>query len=114
MDVGFADGADGAGEDDLETTACTDVPGGGAPLTTWSSFEPDMNSVKLAGGSSLSLLASIEFPNELAWSLAHEKGRVCRPVNYHVARVLLCWMHGSAGRVTVTGVFHLTRLKEGN
>ncbi len=32
----------GAGEDDLETTVGTEVPGGGAPLTIWSSLEPDM------------------------------------------------------------------------
>lgn len=32
----------GAGEDDLETTIGTEVPGGGAPLTIWSSLEPDM------------------------------------------------------------------------
>ena len=31
----------GAGEDDLETTL-EEVPGGGAPLTIWSSFEADM------------------------------------------------------------------------
>lgn len=34
--------SDGAGEDDLETTVGTDVPGGGAPLTIWSSLEPDI------------------------------------------------------------------------
>ena len=34
--------ANGAGEDDLETTEGTEVPGGGAPLTIWSSLEPDM------------------------------------------------------------------------
>lgn len=34
--------SDGAGEDDLETTVGTEVPGGGAPLTIWSSLEPDI------------------------------------------------------------------------
>ena len=34
--------SDGAGEDDLETMVGTEVPGGGAPLTIWSSLEPDM------------------------------------------------------------------------
>ena len=34
--------SDGAGEDDLEMTAGIEVPGRGAPLTIWSSLEPDM------------------------------------------------------------------------
>ena len=34
--------SDGAGEDDLETTVGTEVPGRGAPLTIWSSLELDM------------------------------------------------------------------------
>lgn len=50
-DVELAVGAaavDATAEGDLETTACTEVPGGGAPLTTWSSFEPDMIAPPLA------------------------------------------------------------------
>lgn len=34
--------SDGAGEDDREMTVGTEVPGGGTPLTIWSSLEPDM------------------------------------------------------------------------
>ena len=39
---GSAFSSNGAGEDDLDTTVGTEVPGGGAPLTIWSSLEPDM------------------------------------------------------------------------
>ena len=39
----------GAGEEDLETTP-VEVPGGGAPLTSWSSFEADMNETALQQG----------------------------------------------------------------
>ena len=44
-DVDFPDSAfssDGAGEDDLDVRRGTEVPGGGAPLTIWSSLESDM------------------------------------------------------------------------
>ena len=34
--------SDRAGEDDLEMAVGTKVPGGGAPLTIWSSLEPDI------------------------------------------------------------------------
>lgn len=40
VDMAFSDR--GIGEGDLETTDGTEVPGGGAPLTIWSSLEPDM------------------------------------------------------------------------
>lgn len=33
---------EGSGDGDLEEMGGMTVPGGGAPLTTWSSFEPDM------------------------------------------------------------------------
>lgn len=45
LDVGSPDPAfssDGAGEADLEVKIGIEVPGGGAPLTIWSSFESDM------------------------------------------------------------------------
>ena len=37
----------GAGDEDLETTLGTETPGGGAPLTIWSSFELDMPSAAI-------------------------------------------------------------------
>ena len=37
---------DGGDEGRLETIAGTEVPGGGAPLTIWSSLEPDMVCVR--------------------------------------------------------------------
>ena len=87
MDLEISEGvcsSGGAGEEALETTSGTEVPGGGAPLTIWSSLEPDISARRSNGNYCKVFFKVLPYPRRsLRWrshSHSHPHSHSCSHV----------------------------------